>query len=108
MYKKGTIVLVPFPFTDLSGSKVRPAIIISAPLKGDDVVVLFLSSQKGRFEIYDVALPATVQNRLKADSRVKCAKIATLDKKIILGELGVVEIDAQKKIDAKLKKLLLL
>ena len=43
MLSRGDIVLVPFPFTDLSEKKVRPAIIIST--KNDiDVSVAFISS----------------------------------------------------------------
>ena len=45
MYKKGSIILVPFPFTDLSGNKVRPAVIISDGKVGNDVVVVFITSQ---------------------------------------------------------------
>ena len=26
--KKGSIILIPFPFTDLRGSKVRPAVVL--------------------------------------------------------------------------------
>ena len=39
----GDIVLVPFPFTDLSGSKFRPALILA---KDDvDMIVAFITSQ---------------------------------------------------------------
>jgi mRNA interferase MazF len=88
MFKKGTIVLVPFPFTDLSGAKVRPAVVVSHKLSGDDVVVAFISTQHSRVERYDVRVIPSLSNGLKSASTIKCAKLATLDKKIILGELG--------------------
>jgi len=40
---KGKIVLVPFPFTDLTASKLRPALIIHEGEK--DVIVAFISSK---------------------------------------------------------------
>jgi len=40
--KKGDIILVPFPFTDLSGSKNRPALVIADSEL--DVTVAFIST----------------------------------------------------------------
>jgi mRNA interferase MazF len=42
--RRGDIVLVPFPFTDLTGQKVRPALVISPDPPGEDVMVAFISS----------------------------------------------------------------
>lgn len=40
---KGKIILVPFPFTDLTATKLRPALVL---LEGEqDVVVAFISSK---------------------------------------------------------------
>ncbi len=42
---RGKIVLTPFPFTDLSASKVRPAVVISNSLRsGADVILAFIST----------------------------------------------------------------
>lgn len=88
MHSFGKIVLIPFPFTDLSGVKVRPAVIISNKNMGEDVILAFISSntkKKGKFGIF---LKMNDKNGLKSDSVVFISKIATLDKKIILGEIG--------------------
>ena len=40
--KRGTVVLTPFPFTDLSGQKVRPALVVSrSDRPGSDVLLAF-------------------------------------------------------------------
>lgn len=106
MYKKGSVVLVPFPFTDLSGSKVRPAVIISEGKIGSDVVVLFITSQRKLKAKHTVAITADEQNGIKTNSKVICSKIATLEAKTILGELGKINTSMQKKIDVELKKVL--
>jgi mRNA interferase MazF len=50
-YEAGDVVLVRFPFTDLSSSKLRPAVIVSTlrfQTRQGDVVVLALTSQRQR------------------------------------------------------------
>jgi mRNA interferase MazF len=103
MYKKGTVILVPFPFTDLSGNKVRPAVIISKGKMGADIVVLFITSQAKLKEKYLVSIKPEAGNGLKVMSKIVCSKIATLDAKIILGELGTLSKSVQKQIDQELK-----
>ena len=89
MYKFGMIVLIPFPFTDLSSSKVRPALIISSGNQGDDVVVCFISSGlKAKGLEVSEGTPEFLSSGLKVDPVVRFDKIATLNKKLILGELG--------------------
>jgi mRNA interferase MazF len=42
--KRGDVVLVPFPFTDLTAEKLRPAVIVSPDPQELDVVIAFISS----------------------------------------------------------------
>ena len=104
MYKKYKIILTPFPFTDLSASKVRPAVIISKGSIGDDVVVSFISSEKSKNSSFNIGIKKTEINGLKLNSTIKLSKIATIDKKIILGELGELDDNLKGKIDGNLKK----
>jgi mRNA interferase MazF len=106
MYKKGTIILTPFPFTDLSGQKVRPAVIISKGKTGRDVVVLFVTSQTKSKEKCLVSILPDEENGLKVKSKIICSKLATLDTKIVLGELGNISAAVQKKVDTELRNLL--
>lgn len=103
MFKKGTVILVPFPFTDLSGNKVRPAVIISNGKVGSDIVVVFITSQVKMKEKHLVLINPEIKNGLKVPSKVVCSKIATLDSKIVLGELGLVSPSILEMINAELK-----
>src|SRR5205085_77377 len=44
-YSKNEVVLVRYPFSNLSGSKVRPAIVVNAPHISQDVVIVPLTSK---------------------------------------------------------------
>lgn len=103
---KGTIVLAPFPFTDVSGSKVRPCVILYKQDHGEDCIVLFISSKiQTSLNVFDLKIKATPLNGLKRDSVLKIDKIATLQKKIFIGELGKLEPLVLKALDKKLKQL---
>ncbi|KKR79684.1 MAG: hypothetical protein UU24_C0004G0022 [Candidatus Nomurabacteria bacterium GW2011_GWA2_40_9] len=103
---KGKIVLVPFPFTDLSGQKVRPALVLHSNKKNDDFIACFISSnKKDNSGLYDLKVKADKDNNLKLDSVIKVSKIATLEKEIALGEIGSLDAKIMKEIDSKLKSI---
>ena len=101
--KKGDIVLVSFPFTDFSGDKIRPALVLS--VSSLDVIIAFISTQLHRKEKTDIALVPTLSNRLKKDSIIRLSKLATVDKKMVLGLLGVLSEEKLKEVDDNLIKL---
>ena len=43
-YNRGAVVLLPFPFSDQSSSKIRPAIIANPPYPSDDLLVIAVTS----------------------------------------------------------------
>lgn len=83
---KGDIVLVTFPFTDLSGSKLRPAVIIAETLQ--DLTLCFITTQIQWQEPTDLQILPTQLNGLKKLSLIRTSKIATLDKTMAKGLLG--------------------
>ena len=44
-YSKNEVVLVRYPFSNLSGSKVRPAVVVNAPHTSQDVIIVPLTSK---------------------------------------------------------------
>lgn len=111
MYKRGTVVLIPFPFTDLSSQKVRPALIISKSNPSDDITVIFISSIIKKIPQPHQVLISQNQRKfnetgLKTDSLINTGKIATLSKKICLGELGKLSESMMKKVNVGLRSYL--
>lgn len=43
-FVKGDVVIIPFPFSDLSNSKKRPAFVVT-DLAGDDIIVCQITSK---------------------------------------------------------------
>ena len=85
---KGDVVIVPFPFSDLSGDKKRPAFVI-ADLPGDDIIVCQITS-KAKSD--SLALPLAAHDftsgGLPVDSFIRPNKLFTADKNIILSTAG--------------------
>ncbi|MEK9184681.1 MAG: type II toxin-antitoxin system PemK/MazF family toxin [Patescibacteria group bacterium] len=103
---KGTIILTPFPFTDLSGNKVRPALVLYNQKNGDDCIVAFISSvQDKKLGVCDILVTSTQLNGLKINSTIKISKIATLQKRIILGEIGKLESSIMTEVNNALKNI---
>ncbi|HEV8158330.1 MAG: type II toxin-antitoxin system PemK/MazF family toxin [Acidobacteria bacterium] len=85
-YKKWEIVLVPFPFTDLSSVKRRPALIVSPDIynAGKDLVIAYITSQlNSPSRVGDYKLKKWKEAGLLKSSIIKM-KFATIDKTIIV------------------------
>ena len=106
---KGKMILVPFPFTDLTTAKLRPALVIYEGKK--DVVIAFVSS-KVPSALSDVDVLITKKQAgfsktgLKLDSVIKLDKIATMLKDLIVGELGELDKDLRQEVNRKLRKIM--
>jgi mRNA interferase MazF len=90
---KGDVVLVPFPFTDLSQTKLRPAIVLYVQPEGEDITLCFIYSQNldrvSRDElILDPAHPEFAQTGLKSKSKIRVSRIVTLERQLLKRKLG--------------------
>lgn len=101
---KGDIVLIRFPFTDLSGSKLRPAVVLAETSL--DLTVCFITTQIDWQEATDVVLTPTPTNGLRKSSIIRTSKIATLDRTLAEGLLGRLSGPEVGDLNTKLKLLL--
>ncbi len=85
---KGSVVVVPFPFSDLSQAKKRPALVI-ADLNNNDLILCQITSQQ-IYDDYSITLNDEdfSKGSLKKESNIRPNRIFTADKNIILYEVG--------------------
>ena len=100
---KGDIVLITFPFTDLSGSKLRPAVVLAET--NLDLTVCFISTQTGWQDTTDVLLTPSAANGLRKQSLIRTSKMATLDRILAKGLLGKLNFSETNDLNNKLKAL---
>lgn len=92
-FVKGSIVVLPFPFSDLSASKRRPALVL-ADLPGDDIILCQITSKNTK-DIYAITLDNgdLVSGSLSVSSNIRPNRLFTADKKIVAYTLGRVSQD---------------
>jgi mRNA interferase MazF len=85
---KGDVIVLPFPFSDLTQAKRRPALVV-ATLAGDDVILCQITSQAVQDD-YAIPLAATdfQTGRLKHSSNIRPNRLFTADQRIILYRVG--------------------
>jgi mRNA interferase MazF len=108
-YRRGDIVLVPFPFSDQTTVKKRPAIIISSSqynTTSQDIIIIAVTSRIDR--LLDLG-ECTIQNWKEAGllkpSRIKPA-LSTIEQKLVLKTLGTLSAGDLTSLSAVLKDLL--
>ena len=86
---KVNVVVVPFPFSDLTSSIRRPALII-ANLKGDDLILCQITSKEHSSDPYQIPLESSDFSKggLKIKSFIKPSIVFTLRKSIIIRSVG--------------------
>ncbi|RLF47180.1 MAG: type II toxin-antitoxin system PemK/MazF family toxin [Thermoplasmata archaeon] len=87
-FVKGDVVVVPFPFSDLTQAKRRPALVV-AELEGDDLILCQITSQyvKDRYAV-SINESDFETGSLRQRSNVRPNRIFTADRHIILYRVG--------------------
>jgi len=108
---KHKVLLVPFPFDDLSGSKLRPAVCLTNPVGPHKHVVLaFITSRiaadpQDTDVILDDASPDFPTTGLRFSSTLHLHRLMTVTTSVIQRELGELPPGLQAEVAAKLRVL---
>lgn len=87
---KWDIVVVPFPYIDIQTQKRRPALVISDSefnSKTGLLWVLMITTSSEEWQ-HDVTITDLISTNLPAPSKIRCAKLATIEAKRITHVIG--------------------
>ena len=87
-FRKGDVVLFPFPYTDLTSRKLRPCLVISDEMF-EDLILCQITSKNIRKDTHTIELKKdeTINGTLAIDSYIRCNMIFTASKYQILRKI---------------------
>ena len=101
-FVKGDVVVAPFPFSDLTTAKRRPALVV-ASLTGDDVILCQITS-KSVADSYAIPIMNSdfTSGGLPQDSNIRPNRLFTADANIILYRAGVLTSEKVQEVVTKI------
>jgi len=111
-YKRGDIVLVPFPFTDLSSAKQRPALVISPDNLNsvrDDLLLVAITSQiPAGLASDEMLVPQSdlLSCGLPKPSVIRLTKIVALHRRLVLKRIGSMPASTLVQVLSRIRQLL--
>jgi mRNA-degrading endonuclease toxin of MazEF toxin-antitoxin module len=108
---RGEVVEVDWPFSDRTGSKTRPAVVVQADfLNGviDDTVLVQVTGTRHGLPGTEVAIDPSVETAsgLTKVCYASCTNVLTLDQSLVLRAVGVVSAAVLQQIEGCLKTVL--
>ena len=94
----GAVVLVRFPFSDLSQTKVRPAVVLADAGRGDCILCQITSKPYGDASAIELNDTAFVAGSLRVISYARPAKLFTAHQNLITSQVGQLQADALRSI----------
>ncbi|HEY9768436.1 MAG TPA: type II toxin-antitoxin system PemK/MazF family toxin [Coleofasciculaceae cyanobacterium] len=101
-YSKNNVILVRYPFSDLSNSKIRPAIIVNVKHPSQDVLIVPLTSKTNSLLPGEFVLADWQAAGLNVSSALKRG-IYTIEKNLIIKIIGKLQKSDAQKLDKSLK-----
>jgi mRNA interferase MazF len=94
----GTVVLIPFPFSDLSRSKLRPAVVLAAGDRDDLILCQVTSNPYSDKSAIAVGAADFRSGSLQRTSYARPSKLFTANAALVLSEVGLLHDSARQRI----------
>jgi len=97
-FVKGDVVVVPFPFSNLSGSKRRPALVLTN-LRGNDIMICQITSKQTN-DIFAQELKSEdfISGSLPVNSFIRPLRVFTADQHIVFRKIGQITPERMNKV----------
>lgn len=102
----GTVVLVPFPFSDLSQSKRRPAIVVADAERGDWILCQVTSKPYADARAIELADDDFDNGSLRLVSYARPAKLFTANESLFVSQTGMLKAKAFRKITDEIVRII--
>jgi len=110
LYRQGEIIIIPFPFSDLSGTKQRPVLILSKNednSKSDDIIACGITSnlKDSKYSVF-ISDENIIAGSISTKSKIKVDKLFTVEKGIIKKRLAEIDNSTFNKVRQEFLKLI--
>ena len=97
----GGIVLVSFPFSDLSQAKLRPAVVLADAGRGDWILCQVTSNPYGDPRAVHLTASSFSSGALRAESYARPGKLFTASRELMVAQVAILNAEAwQQVVDA--------
>ena len=107
-FSKGDIVIIPVPFTDNKGYKLRPAVVISNDTvhQTDDIIIVQITSKLKHDKLSISLSNEDVTESLPAKSYIRLHKIFVLEQRLIKGKVSSLKISKYRELIQKINQII--
>jgi mRNA interferase MazF len=107
-YSKGDIVIIPVPFTDNKGNKLRPAVVISNAMvhQTGDVMIVQITSQLKQDKLSIAITNDDVTEDLPVKSYIRVHKIFVLEQSLIKGKVSSLKAAKYKELIQRINQII--
>jgi len=91
MLEAGSLVVLPFPFSDLRTAKRRPVVLLTAPDGYGDFLAMAVTSQPRHPESLALNQPDMQVGMLPKASWIRTDKVVSLNRALVVKEIGKIE-----------------